>query len=112
MVKVKELTGHTSRVLHLAQSPDGHTVVSAAPDETIRFWNVLGGSQVQPGTTCHDNNATAPCCMLGGWCEKGWVGVLSSVKRNAPPQKKKEASSGPTGPGGDEQRWSRPMHIR
>jgi len=44
MVKVKELTGHTSRVLHLAQSPDGATVVSAAPDETIRFWNVFGGA--------------------------------------------------------------------
>ncbi len=41
MVKVKELTGHTSRVLHLAQSPDGASVVSAAPDETIRFWNIF-----------------------------------------------------------------------
>lgn len=44
MVKVKELTGHSSRVLHLAQSPDGATVVSAAPDETIRFWNVFGSA--------------------------------------------------------------------
>jgi len=44
MVKLKELTGHTSRVLHLAQSPDGNSVVSAAPDETIRFWNVFGGA--------------------------------------------------------------------
>eukprot|EP01051_Picozoa_sp_SAG22_P016531 SAG22_NODE_2350_length_2678_cov_4.230322_4_plen_106_part_00 len=26
MVKMAELTGHTSRVLHLAQSPDGETV--------------------------------------------------------------------------------------
>ncbi|KAL2653120.1 hypothetical protein R1flu_021248 [Riccia fluitans] len=38
MVKVAELTGHTARVLHLAQSPDGTTVVSAAADETLRFW--------------------------------------------------------------------------
>lgn len=30
--------GHTSRVLHLAMSPDGQTVVSAAGDETLRFW--------------------------------------------------------------------------
>ena len=43
MVKVAELTGHTSRVLHMAQSPDGRTVVSAAADETLRFWKVLGG---------------------------------------------------------------------
>lgn len=38
LVKVAELTGHTSRVLHLAQSPDGTTVASAAADETLRFW--------------------------------------------------------------------------
>ena len=38
MQKVTELCGHTSRVLHLAMSPDGETVVSAAGDETLRFW--------------------------------------------------------------------------
>ncbi|KAG6612597.1 cell division cycle protein 20 [Phytophthora cinnamomi] len=42
MTKVKELTGHTSRVLHLAASPDGETVVSGAADETLRFWKVFG----------------------------------------------------------------------
>jgi len=30
--------GHTSRVLHMAMSPDGSTVVSAAADETLRLW--------------------------------------------------------------------------
>ncbi|KAI4324881.1 hypothetical protein MLD38_030326 [Melastoma candidum] len=40
MVKMAELTGHTSRVLFMmAQSPDGCTVASAAGDETLRFWN-------------------------------------------------------------------------
>jgi cell division cycle protein 20 (cofactor of APC complex) len=38
LTKVTDLTGHSSRVLHLAMSPDGETVVSAAGDETIRFW--------------------------------------------------------------------------
>nr|PNR59682.1 hypothetical protein PHYPA_002474 [Physcomitrium patens] len=42
MVKMAEFTGHTSRVLHLAQSPDGYTVASAAGDETLRFWQVFG----------------------------------------------------------------------
>ena len=42
MVKIAELTGHTSRVLHMAQSPDGTTIVSAAADETLRFWKILG----------------------------------------------------------------------
>ena len=47
MVKASELTGHTARVLHLAQSPDGTTVVSAAADETLRFWKILSGGQQQ-----------------------------------------------------------------
>ncbi|NP_001400407.1 cell division cycle protein 20 [Zea mays] len=42
MVKMAELNGHTSRVLFMAQSPDGCTVASAAADETLRFWNVFG----------------------------------------------------------------------
>ena len=37
MSKLKELTGHTARVLHLAVSPDGATVCSAGADETLRF---------------------------------------------------------------------------
>ena len=40
MARIKELTGHTSRVLHTALSADGTTVCSAAADETIRFWKV------------------------------------------------------------------------
>lgn len=44
MAKVKELDGHTARVLHMAVSPDGGTVVSAAADETLRFWDVFSSS--------------------------------------------------------------------
>ncbi|TKY46189.1 Cell division cycle 20.1, cofactor of APC complex [Spatholobus suberectus] len=39
--QMEELTGHTSRVLYMAQSPDGYTVASTATDETLRFWNVF-----------------------------------------------------------------------
>ncbi|KAG7981031.1 hypothetical protein I3843_05G212200 [Carya illinoinensis] len=46
MVKMAELNGHTSRVLFMAQSPDGCTVASAAADETLRFWNVFGVPEV------------------------------------------------------------------
>jgi len=45
MTKMAELTGHSSRVLHLAQSPDGETVVSGAADETLRFWKVFAPQQ-------------------------------------------------------------------
>lgn len=33
--------GHTNRVLQLAASPDGRTVVSGSADETLRFWKVF-----------------------------------------------------------------------
>ena len=42
LAKVGEMTGHTARVLHMAQSPDGASVVTAGADETLRFWRVFG----------------------------------------------------------------------
>jgi cell division cycle 20-like protein 1 (cofactor of APC complex) len=41
--KVVTLTGHTYRVLYLALSPDGSTIVTGAGDETLRFWQVFPG---------------------------------------------------------------------
>ncbi|KAK2984333.1 hypothetical protein RJ640_009362 [Escallonia rubra] len=41
MAKVATLTGHSMRVLYLAMSPDGQTIVTGAGDETLRFWNVF-----------------------------------------------------------------------
>lgn len=41
MVRLAELHGHTERVLHMALSPDGTTIASAAADETLRFWKVF-----------------------------------------------------------------------
>ncbi|ONK72865.1 uncharacterized protein A4U43_C04F24210 [Asparagus officinalis] len=41
MSKLATLTGHTFRVLYLAISPDGQTIVTGAGDETLRFWNVF-----------------------------------------------------------------------
>ena len=45
MQKLATLTGHTMRVLYLAVSPDGQTIVSGAGDETLRFWNVFPGAK-------------------------------------------------------------------
>ncbi|PHT58308.1 hypothetical protein CQW23_00671 [Capsicum baccatum] len=41
VTKISELFGHTSRVLHMAQSPDGYT----AADERLRLWNVFGNPE-------------------------------------------------------------------
>ena len=33
----------------MAQSPDGTTVVTAAADETLRFWRILSGGEADAG---------------------------------------------------------------
>lgn len=49
LVRMAELKGHTSRVLHMALSPDGQTVVSGAADETLRFWKVFADNSAGKG---------------------------------------------------------------
>lgn len=50
MTKLATLTGHTYRVLYLAASPDGQTVVTGAGDETLRFWSIFPGSKAKAGS--------------------------------------------------------------
>lgn len=45
MSQFTTLTGHSYRVLYLAMSPDGQTIVTGAGDETLRFWNVFSKAQ-------------------------------------------------------------------
>eukprot|EP01018_Ginkgo_biloba_P033623 Gb_41288 [translate_table: standard] len=47
MSKLATLTGHTLRVLYLAISPDGQTIVTGAGDETLRFWNIFPSPKLQ-----------------------------------------------------------------
>ena len=42
LVRAKELTGHTGRVLHMVACADGSMVASGGADETVRFWRVFG----------------------------------------------------------------------
>ena len=45
MDMIATLSGHTHRVLYLAMSPDGQTIVTGAGDETLRFWNAFPRAQ-------------------------------------------------------------------
>ena len=104
MARMADLTGHTSRVLHMAVSPDGNTVrpsipiplrplraaacaatyshawpgvsvtrnvryqvVSAAADETLRFWRVFGDSKSADPTraTAKAHSVVAPASLRG-----------------------------------------------
>ena len=50
MQPIATLCGHSSRVLYLAVSPCGQTILTGAADETLRFWNLFPSS---------DSNITA-----------------------------------------------------
>ncbi|XP_033246351.1 fizzy-related protein homolog [Drosophila miranda] len=39
--QVVNLSGHNRRVIYLAVSPDGKSIVTGGGDETLRFWNVF-----------------------------------------------------------------------
>lgn len=65
MTKVKELTGHTARVLHLAAGPDGSTVCSAGADETLRFWRVFGETKAKASES-GSVSASGPSAIMSG----------------------------------------------
>ena len=58
IVKTSELSGHESRVLHLALSPNGTTVASTAPDETLRFWKVFQSDEENTLYYPNENNSS------------------------------------------------------
>ncbi|KAI8817715.1 WD40-repeat-containing domain protein [Fimicolochytrium jonesii] len=43
------LTGHVSRVVYLAMSPDGQSIVTGAGDETLRFWKICNSRRGRVG---------------------------------------------------------------
>ncbi|DBA04765.1 TPA: hypothetical protein N0F65_004402 [Lagenidium giganteum] len=55
MTKLATLTGHTFRVLYLAMSPDGQTIVTGAGDETLRFWNAFPSCKSKSGSRLGTN---------------------------------------------------------
>lgn len=55
--KAVTLTGHTTRVLYLAASPDGQTIVTGAGDETLRFWSVFPAANT--GSSAADSSVSS-----------------------------------------------------
>ena len=43
---VRHLSSHRREITGVAFSPDGHTLVSASLDRTIRFWDVMSGEEI------------------------------------------------------------------
>lgn len=63
LLKLKEFRGHTARVLHMAKSPDGKSIITAGADETLRFWDIFASSV--GSTTKTKTNAPGPSLSLG-----------------------------------------------
>ena len=69
MSMLATLSGHTHRVLYLAMSPDGQTIVTGAGDETLRFWDVFPRKSV--GETGGPGTPTGKRRRDGGRLEPG-----------------------------------------
>lgn len=41
MEKIGTLRGHSYRVLYLARSPDGESILTGSGDQTLRFWKIF-----------------------------------------------------------------------
>ena len=61
MNRITELTGHLNRVLYMAMSPDGCTMVSGASDETLRFWNINERDIINKKNKSKNNNNFLSC---------------------------------------------------
>lgn len=77
MSKVTELHGHTSRVLHMALSPDGTTVASASADETIRFWKCFTPLTSSKSHKSMDKAFSSSCNVT-----PAYVGATASANNN------------------------------
>ncbi|GAW79965.1 cell division cycle protein 20 homolog [Plasmodium gonderi] len=47
--KISTLSGHKLRILYGSLSPNGESIATGSPDETVRLWNVFPGKDVHMG---------------------------------------------------------------
>lgn len=80
MEKISTLTGHTFRVLYLAMSPDGASIVTGAGDETLRFWNVFPKCKSSKGVV---SNLNGGCNGIGNVIGTGNSTLFLQVSTSA-----------------------------
>jgi cell division cycle 20-like protein 1 (cofactor of APC complex) len=47
LTRLATLSGHSSRVLYMAVSTDGESIMTGGGDEILRFWNVFSRAHLQ-----------------------------------------------------------------
>jgi len=87
LTKVAEMTGHAARVLHMAQSPDGSSVVTAGADETLRFWRPFGPGPAAAAAAAAGGGKAASGLLAAGAAEGklgpgGGAGIMRSSAVN------------------------------
>jgi WD40 repeat protein len=57
----RTLEGHTGSISHCAVSPDGHQIVSASSDKTLKIWDAISGAEKNT-LVGHTDNVS--CCAI------------------------------------------------
>jgi len=70
---------HGARVLHMATSPDGRTVATAAADETLRFWRVFGGDDGDAASASSSSAAASASIKAKGGSGLPRQGSMAAV---------------------------------
>jgi len=88
---IATLRGHTSRVLHLAVSPDGRTIATCAADNSLRFWSVFPSRNAplmlyEPPKSDMRSSKTAKTMAVKQQCSDGQSLSSSSVETALMPE--------------------------
>ena len=78
MFQVGELLGHEDRILHISLSPDQQTVVSAAADETLRFWRCF--PLAEGARTSHNGSYLNTSNQMGEECATPDFNMLRYIR--------------------------------
>ena len=78
--QVGELAGHDDRILHISLSPDQQTVVSAAADETLRFWRCFPLKEGAETSSCLNGSYSNTGAHTGDVCVTPQFDMLRYIR--------------------------------